>query len=504
MGARLETGGSGEDRSREGGCERSFVVSAASRLGAWETSRSLLRHMGEALFWAALLIAVLTRGAVTPMSLSLAAMAIGSAGCLAAIVPPPGSKARTSLIAAAALVALLVAYILFQSLSFPGNPFAHPVWTEAAGLIGPSDPAISVAPSETRNALVALATPFAFYICALALFAGDEAAQRLMAGLAAIGAAFALFGFLQVSWLRDSLLFYEKTAYLDSLTSVFVNRNTAGTFLGVASLVALSLCISRVRRVHGPRPITTLFNDARLTGYGGLLESAALVICLLAVFLTKSRGALFATAAAYLVVIPLLSAGRSSRTLERDGMPVSSKGRLVGRLALAMLLVAAVVAIFGGQAIARMEARGIDAARLCIYAASLDAFRDNWLFGTGFGTFDSVFPMYRHPDCSTPYDVFLRAHNTFLEGLVGFGIVFVPVVLFVYSHVVGNLIHGMRERRRRRHVPVVALGAVVLVTLHGIVDFSLQIPGMAAYFAAYLGAATTISLGRGGGRASSP
>ncbi len=41
-----------------------------------------------------------------------------------------------------------------------------------------------------------------------------------------------------------------------------------------------------------------------------------------------------------------------------------------------------------------------------------------------------------------------------------------------------------------------ALGAMVLVGLHGLVDFSLQIPGMAAYFATYLAAATTISLGR--------
>ncbi|MBC8129223.1 MAG: O-antigen ligase family protein [Rhizobiaceae bacterium] len=479
-------------------------MTTLSRLTRSTSLRAMSRTAGQFLFWVGLLAAVLTRGAVTPLALNGSAMLIGLSAGLAVLSPPAEPQARRSLHAAMALVALLTAYLLFQSLSFDGNPFANSIWLEAAGLVGPlADDmanAISISPAATHSAVAMLAMPFVVYIAALALFPDDKSALRLLGGLTAIGAGFAFFGLMQVSWLRDSLLFYPKTAYLDSLTGVFVNRNTAGTFLGVASLVGLTLAVSRIRRVHGPRPLSTFFSDARLSGYGGLLFVSAMVLCLLAVFLTKSRGAMFATALAYLFVVPSLTVSRLDRAgQEGQEDKAASTRRLLKRFAVSALVIAAVVAIFGGQAIARMEARGLDVARLCVYAATADMVRDNWLFGTGFGTFDLALPAYRRPDCGTAYDVYLRAHNSFLEGLAGLGILFVPVTLFVYRHVLRNLVLGIRERRRQRHVPLIAIGGVILVTLHALVDFSLQIPGMAAYLAAYLAAATTISLGRRAG-----
>ena len=44
------------------------------------------------------------------------------------------------------------------------------------------------------------------------------------------------------------------------------------------------------------------------------------------------------------------------------------------------------------------------------------------------------------------------------------------------------------------------LAALILASLHSIVDFSLQIPGVGVYFAAIMAATVTVSLGRGGGR----
>jgi hypothetical protein len=47
-----------------------------------------------------------------------------------------------------------------------------------------------------------------------------------------------------------------------------------------------------------------------------------------------------------------------------------------------------------------------------------------------------------------------------------------------------------------RFAPVGGLAALVLVALHSVVDFSLQIPGFNVYFAAVMAAAVTASLGR--------
>ncbi len=144
-----------------------------------------------------------------------------------------------------------------------------------------------------------------------------------------------------------------------------------------------------------------------------------------------------------------------------------------------------------------MATQGVDEARLCVYASTLKAIGENWRFGTGFGTFESVFPIYREAGCGSFGSIFLRAHNIYLEGALGLGAVFAPILIGGLAHVIGNLRHGIRRRRRMRLASTLGLGAVALVALHGLVDFSLQIPGMAAYFAAYLAAVTTISLGGG-------
>jgi len=85
-----------------------------------------------------------------------------------------------------------------------------------------------------------------------------------------------------------------------------------------------------------------------------------------------------------------------------------------------------------------------------------------------------------------------------------FQLSFVAAMTLVYVTLGAALIHGARVRRRLRHLPVAGLAALVLITLHAIVDFSLQIPGVAVYAAAAIAAAVAVALGRngedGGGR----
>jgi hypothetical protein len=56
---------------------------------------------------------------------------------------------------------------------------------------------------------------------------------------------------------------------------------------------------------------------------------------------------------------------------------------------------------------------------------------------------------------------------------------------------------GWRERQAFRFVPLSCLGVLVTVTLHSLVDFSVQIPGVALVVAAVLGSGAAVSLERG-------
>jgi len=62
---------------------------------------------------------------------------------------------------------------------------------------------------------------------------------------------------------------------------------------------------------------------------------------------------------------------------------------------------------------------------------------------------------------------------------------------------IAAFIRGVKVRHKFRFIPVMGLSALVLASLHSVVDFSLQIPGVGVYFAAIMAATVTVSLGRG-------
>ncbi|MCE7030864.1 O-antigen ligase family protein [Jiella sp. CBK1P-4] len=453
--------------------------------------------LGRALFHSGLLIIVLPKGGVHAFAFYPACILIGLAAILGRVggTAPSGRSPQT---AALILAASFAAYLAFQAASFPGNPFANEIWAKANALLGYAGESISVQPSATYEGMFTALLPILIYVAAVDLFQRDDGAFRLIRFLGILGGGFALFGVIQIVWLRDSLLFFEKIHYRDSLTSVFVNRNTAGTLLGVASFVLLILTVCEVRNIGGHSPLVRLFSDPSLQHEDKLRVAVPVfffLLTLLALFLTKSRGALLATLLAYLVIAPALVRDWMSR--RRDPrQPAMSARRRIGITGAVVVAIGLIAIVFGSQAFTRLEQQGADIARLCVYGATWRAFLDNWLFGVGFGTFENAFPRYRPIECGIPYGIFVRAHNFYLEGLFGLGIVFVPFLIAAYWHIARNIRTGLKTRRSLRYVPIAAAGMVILVTLHSLVDFSLQIPGMAAYFAATLGATTTICLGR--------
>lgn len=455
---------------------------------------------GRLLLLLALLTGIVGRGAVTPAIFFGMSTMVALAAAIGSLWPPMDRAARRSFDRALVLGGLAFAYCWFQTWNLPGDPWAHPLWGKASTLFDGLAPSISVDPSVTSAAAYSLLLPFLVYAACLALFPGDDGAMKLMRWLAGMGAAFAVFGLVQLLAFPDSLLIWQKTAYRDSLTGTFVNRNTAGTLLGIASLSFLTLLIWNMRKVREWSSLFVAIVDPNVEvrlPWRAILAAVLLVIVLLALVLTKSRGAIGATAIAYLAVLPglALSAFRHRR---QNGRATVAKGGIVRAVLVALVALVAIgctVWLFGGLAIHRMEVRGFDAIRLCVYSASLDAIGENWRFGTGFGTFSTVFPIYRLPDCGFPKDVFHRAHNVYLEGMLGLGLPFLGLVVALYLHIGSILARGVRTRRRFRFVPIIGIGAVILSSLHSLVDFSVEVPGMAAYMAAFLAAVTTLSLG---------
>jgi O-antigen ligase len=137
-------------------------------------------------------------------------------------------------------------------------------------------------------------------------------------------------------------------------------------------------------------------------------------------------------------------------------------------------------ALFAGRSVYRMQEQGSEDTRWCSFSSTIAAIKDNWIFGTGFGAFQDVFPVYRDSDCAGIFGVWDRAHNFFLEGWLGLGLPFLVALAIGYLVLIAAFIRGVKVRHKFRFIPVMGLSALVLASLHSVVDFSLQIPGLAS------------------------
>jgi O-antigen ligase len=95
--------------------------------------------------------------------------------------------------------------------------------------------------------------------------------------------------------------------------------------------------------------------------------------------------------------------------------------------------------------------------------------------------------MYRDRtiDVSAYWD---KAHNSYLEVFQGLGMIFGLMLIGTLGFFFLSCAIGSLRRRRDATPPLVASAACVLVGVHALVDFSLQMQGVTLTFMALLGA----------------
>lgn len=110
---------------------------------------------------------------------------------------------------------------------------------------------------------------------------------------------------------------------------------------------------------------------------------------------------------------------------------------------------------------------------------TLDAIRDHWPLGTGFSTFDLVYPRYEKLEQVNPAFV-NHAHNDFLELLLEGGLAGTLIVAACLLAI------GARFMRLRgRDAARTAFIAILIILAHSTVDYPLRTMGMASLFVFY-------------------
>ncbi len=361
---------------------------------------------------------------------------------------------------------LAMTWVLIQAV--PGMPpgLAHPLWAEAGQAMAGR---ISVDGGRTLTGLMLLVCYGGIFFLAAQL--GRNRSREGVVVLAWAGMAYALYGLLLVMLGSETILWMDKWAYLGNLTSTFVNRNAYAAYAGIGLICCMALAADAATGLKGRlrERVERVLVRALPWLLAGLVLGMALI-------LTQSRAALLLTVTGLVVLgICLRIAG------------ILKTGTTVGFLLVLLVLVLSILFLGGEGTLSRVaNISQDDETRLLLYRSTYAAFLDAPLIGQGLGSFPSIFPIYRDTSL-TMLQRFDHAHNLHLEMLMELGIVATLLLYAAVLVILARCASGLYRRRRGQIYPAVALATTTLLGLHGFIDFSLQMPAIAATYAFLLG-----------------
>ncbi len=384
------------------------------------------------------------------------------------------------------LIGLGLLWAVVQIIPAPGFMPLHPAWGVASDSLQlPVSATISINPTETGWAILRWLTAGAVLTGCYCLARDSVNANLIVKTVLMMACLVGLYGLFRLSLSFDKILWFDEpdTGYL---TSGFINRNSAATFFGMVSLAGFSLVLTRVRRlIEQTRGLSgrakTNTWTASLGGWLGV-ELVVFVLLLVCLMVTGSRGGILFSVTGLLVMLLLYSLRRGGKSAQ----PVSGAGWALIMVLMGVLVVA-VFELAGVRLMSRLVDQGLESdARTQTYTQTLLAIRDYLWLGSGLGTFQDVYPAYRL-DIAPGRQVWDKAHNDYLELVLGLGLPAALLVLSGLALLVWRCLRGFYARRRDHQYSAIAVGVSVLVMLHSMVDFSLQMQANTLAYAALLG-----------------
>ncbi|QAU48761.1 O-antigen ligase family protein [Bradyrhizobium guangzhouense] len=390
-------------------------------------------------------------------------------------------KPHLWMIAGIGLIVAGYAFVLHEQLSdHPWIAPFQPIWKQASDLLGvPIAPSASIVKNEAFFALGAPLANILAILLGITVGSDRERARRILWVIAISGALYALYGVLSFLIEPTMILWRDKQFYLGSVTGTFINRNTAAAYFGSCAVIWTLLILEDIRRRLPERHIEwrRLSLDLRAIPLKEISpQLAALLICLMAMFMTTSRAGVGLSLLAMIIATTVF--------LRRDLPPRT--GILIA-LGSGVAVALGLLQLLGGQVSSRFDSQGlVDEGRVEAWKSTLRIIADNPWFGTGMGTFQWAFPPYRSPNISIS-GVWDRAHSTPLELASDVGIPLALLVAVGWAAMLGILANGVFGRRRDLVIPLAAAATATLSLLHSCLDFTLQIPGYSIPFFALFG-----------------
>ena len=316
---------------------------------------------------------------------------------------------------------------------------------------------------------------------------------RLLYLMVLMGGLLSIIGMVQRFFGAEKIYGFWKPLAREDLSffGSYVNPNHFAGYTAMVVPIAVALFLRQTERMDRGK-IWGLGRYVRWLrgeeGYVAVFLLSALIIMVSGLFLSLSRGGMFALAGSMIFLIMALSVRGGWR-------------RMLGLGLMTGLFVALFVFWLGFvpfQASVRTFAHPFQDGNVQF---RLQVWRDGWrmltdfpLFGTGLGTFAHIYPKYKTVLAQTTV---VYPESDFLQILVETGFVGFGVLVWLFTAFFRTL--WMRWKDHDNYVvrinPKVMVGlaaGLVALLIHGFGDFNLHIPANALMFAMVMGLAMTV------------
>lgn len=405
--------------------------------------------------------APLPLGAARPWSAALLAALLAVALLLWAVArlrdPMPPRVGLRRLALPAGLFGAAVLWGFWQTLPWVPQAWVHPLWHEAAAVLGPLPGTVSLTPLAGRDAVMQFLAYAATFFLVLQYGRDAAFAWRMIGAIALTNALYAAYGTVNVLTGAEMIGWLDKWAYRGMVTGTLVNPNHFAAMAGFGLLCCLAMLLRRGDAPDQPR------RGRRL------LWGIPAIVLLVALPLTHSRAGIFTVAAGILLLLTIVAWRRQDRRLA------------FGILAALAIVAAGLLAVSNAATTSWELSAG---QRFLVYQLTMVLIGERPLLGTGLGSFMDIFATVRPVGMVPNWNA---VHDTYLELALDLGLPAALALLAAQAWLVWRCCHGALRRGRHWLICALAAAASLQLALHSIIDFSAQIPAVAVCWAALLG-----------------
>jgi O-antigen ligase len=321
---------------------------------------------------------------------------------------------------------------------------------------------LTLTPTATRTSILKLATYLVLSFVVIQLFFDSQVETWRRVGIAvlAFGFIFSFLSILQFLWNSSRIVWVGHD--LAGPFGPYVDRDHYAGLMELVIPISAAYVLSRTKR----DPLN------------GILWFAVLVPAV-SLLLTGSRGGFVAILVEILILSWVLLKDNPRRI--RSMQAATMGAALVGIAALFFWLVPTYILTKLGTASNYVPAVSAES-RPTLWRNSLGIFRDHPWWGAGMGSFATVYPHYE----TVPSDLVTEhAHNDYVEALTETGLLGAVLILAGLLLFIPNIFRNL-SAQLKYEPGWIQMGAGVAccgLLVHSFVDFNLQIPANAAWFA---------------------